>query len=90
VLSLAGKHGCSPAQVILRWGLQKGHIILPKSSNPARVAENAALFGFTLDEGDMAALAANAEAKKMRMVNPPYGGGGRPLFPDAPLDRLPR
>ena len=46
----------TPAQVVLRWGLQHGHAILPKSTHEARIRENADLFGFTLDDAAMTAL----------------------------------
>ena len=47
---------------VLRWALQHEVVVIPKSGNPARITENAALFDFTLDERDMAALdALNAD-----------------------------
>jgi diketogulonate reductase-like aldo/keto reductase len=46
----------TPAQVLLRWGIQHGHVILPKSVTRARIAENAALFDFKLDAAQMATL----------------------------------
>jgi diketogulonate reductase-like aldo/keto reductase len=46
----------TPAQVLLRWGIQHGHVILPKSVTRSRIAENAALFDFTLDAAQMARL----------------------------------
>jgi len=46
----------TPAQVLLRWGLQKGFVILPKSANRARIRENAALFDFALSHAQMARL----------------------------------
>lgn len=44
------------SQVLLRWSLQKGFVPLPKSINPARQAENAALFDWQLSDEDMALL----------------------------------
>ena len=48
--------GRTEAQCLLRWALQKGYAILPKSTTEARIVENADLFGFELSEASMAAL----------------------------------
>ncbi|ACZ32214.1 2,5-didehydrogluconate reductase [Xylanimonas cellulosilytica DSM 15894] len=53
---IASRHGVTPAQVVLRWHLQRGDVVFPKSATPARIAENADLFGFALDDGDLAAI----------------------------------
>lgn len=58
VTGIAAKHGRTPAQVVLRWHLQLGNVIIPKSVTPARVSQNLALFDFELDELDMAGIAA--------------------------------
>ncbi len=50
VRDVARRAGRSVAQVLLRWGLQHGLVVLPKSTKPARIAENGALFDFTLDD----------------------------------------
>ncbi len=54
--TLAQKYGVSEAQVLLRWGIQKGYPVLPKSTNPERLRQNADVFSFNIDDGDMAAL----------------------------------
>ncbi|MBB5214819.1 aldo/keto reductase [Parapusillimonas granuli] len=54
---IAVKHGRSVAQVILRWHVQLGHMVIPKSVTPGRMRENFAVFDFMLDEHDMAAIA---------------------------------
>ena len=54
VLERIGKeHGRSPSQVALRWGVQRGDIVLPKSSTALRQRENLDLFGFELSDADM-------------------------------------
>jgi 2,5-diketo-D-gluconate reductase A len=54
---LAAKHDRTPAQVVLRWHVQLGNIVIPKASSPERLAENLDVFGFELDAADVAALA---------------------------------
>ena len=56
VSAIAQKHGRTNAQVILRWELQHGIRVIPKSATPARILENSDLFGFELDQSDMAAI----------------------------------
>uniref|UniRef100_UPI00333F45BA aldo/keto reductase n=1 Tax=Castellaniella defragrans TaxID=75697 RepID=UPI00333F45BA len=56
--AIAHKHQASPAQVILRWHLQMGHMTIPKSATPTRIQENFNLFNLHLDPDDMAAIAA--------------------------------
>lgn len=54
---VAAKHGKTPAQVMVRWSLQLGNIVLPKSVTPARIQQNIDVFDFVLDDADMAAIA---------------------------------
>jgi len=61
VVELAAASGRSAAQILLRWGVQKGFVILPKSVTPARIAENAALFDFELDSAAVQRLDALEE-----------------------------
>ncbi|KAK5663855.1 hypothetical protein OQA88_59 [Cercophora sp. LCS_1] len=61
---VAEKYGKSPAQVLIRYGLQKGWVVLPKSERAERIEQNADVFGFELDEGDMAVLDALDEDEK--------------------------
>jgi 2,5-diketo-D-gluconate reductase A len=53
---LAGKYGVTEAQLLLRWGIQRGYPVIPKSTNPARIRENADVFSFEIDAADMAEL----------------------------------
>ena len=56
VTELAEAHGRSPAQVVLRWHLQRGTIVFPKSSRIERLRENFALFDFELSTDDVARI----------------------------------
>jgi len=58
ISAVAAQVGRTPAQVVLRWHLQRGDIVFPKSVTPARMAENFALFDFELDDQAMAAITA--------------------------------
>ena len=58
IAGIAEKYGRSPVQVVLRWHLQLGLIVIPKSANPHRIAENAAIFDFALADDDLAAISA--------------------------------
>ena len=58
VLSVAEKHGKTPAQVLLRWGVQTGACIIPKSVKEARLAENLDIFDFELDQEDLQSMQA--------------------------------
>ena len=55
-LYLAKVHGKTPAQVILRWHIQLGNLVIPKSSNPERLAENLDVFDFELSRHELAAI----------------------------------
>jgi 2,5-diketo-D-gluconate reductase A len=58
VVEVAAECGRTPAQVVLRWHVQRGCIVIPKSVVPARMAENLAVFDFELDDRAMARLSA--------------------------------
>ncbi len=58
VRAAASRLGVSPAQVILRWHVELGAVPIPKSGDPARQAENLAVFGFSLTEEEVAAISA--------------------------------
>jgi diketogulonate reductase-like aldo/keto reductase len=72
VAELAHRLGRTPAQVLIRWCLQRGTIVLPKSTHRARIEENAQVFDFSLSETDMAVLdaldttGATGEARERR------------------------
>jgi 2,5-diketo-D-gluconate reductase A len=56
ITGIAERVGRTPAQVVLRWHVQRGSIVFPKSITPARIRENFALFDFSLGEADMRAI----------------------------------
>lgn len=56
IVEIAGKHGVSPAQVVLAWHLTKGIVAIPKSVTPSRIADNFAAANITLDAADIAAI----------------------------------
>lgn len=56
VTDIAAAHGRTPAQVILRWHLQQGRVVIPKSVTPARIAENLDILDFELADDELAAL----------------------------------
>jgi len=58
IVKIAEQLGRTPAQVTLRWHLQRGDVVFPKSTSPERMAENFALFDFELDDADVRAITA--------------------------------
>jgi D-xylose reductase len=56
VKSIAASHACSPAQVLLRWGVQRGTSVVPKTSNVDRLTENLAIFDIELSGDEMTAI----------------------------------
>ncbi|SDZ99041.1 2,5-diketo-D-gluconate reductase A [Mycobacterium sp. 283mftsu] len=57
VTAIAERHGKTPAQVLIRWHIQLGNIVIPKSVNPDRIASNFNVFDFELSEADIASIA---------------------------------
>ena len=62
---IAKKHGKTPAQVIIRWHLDGGHVVIPKSVTPERIRSNFDVFDFKLDADDMSAIAALDRAERL-------------------------
>lgn len=56
LLEIASAHGVTPAQVVLRWHVERGIVVIPKSAHKERIAANLDLFGFTLDEDELARI----------------------------------
>jgi diketogulonate reductase-like aldo/keto reductase len=58
VLEIAGAHSRTPGQVVIRWHLQLGNVVIPKSVTPERIAQNFNVFDFQLSDAEMASIAA--------------------------------
>jgi diketogulonate reductase-like aldo/keto reductase len=56
LVEIAERHGVTAAQVVIRWHLEHEIVVIPKSANPDRIAENADVFGFSLSDDEVAAL----------------------------------
>jgi diketogulonate reductase-like aldo/keto reductase len=56
IVAVAEAHGVTAGQVVLRWHLQLGHVVFPKSVTPARIEQNLDVFGFTLTDDEMARI----------------------------------
>jgi alcohol dehydrogenase (NADP+) len=61
---IAARHGATPAQVLIAWGLARGTAVIPKSVTPARLAENLAATDVTLSDRDMAEIAGLDQARR--------------------------
>ncbi|MFF4549379.1 aldo/keto reductase [Streptomyces sp. NPDC001435] len=65
IVAIAQKHNRTPAQIVLRWHLQLGNIVIPKSVTPSRIKENIDVFDFSLDTEDLAAISALNEDRRL-------------------------
>ncbi len=70
VKTVAHAHGKSPAQVVLRWHLQLGNVVIPKSVTPQRIRENLEVFDFELDDGEMAVLSSLSGGEHAGRIGP--------------------
>ena len=58
IVAIARKHGKTPAQAVLRWHIDSGLIVIPKSVHAARLKQNIGALAFSLDAGDIGRMAA--------------------------------
>src|SRR6201999_198197 len=58
IVEIANRVGKTPAQVVLRWHIQRGDVVFPKSATPERIRENFDIFDFELSDQDQAAITA--------------------------------
>lgn len=74
---LAQKYKKTPAQIILRWGLQRQTIVIPKSTKPDRIKENIDIVGFSLTPEDMESI---KKIDKNKRSNDPQGAWGIDIY----------
>ena len=74
VTGTAEKYGVEPAQVVLRWHLQSGHMVIPKSVTPERIRSNFDVFGFELAADDMAEIDALDRGDRLGPDPATFGG----------------
>jgi diketogulonate reductase-like aldo/keto reductase len=65
IVAIGQKHNRTPAQIVLRWHIQLGNIVIPKSVTPSRIKENIDVFDFSLDDEDLAAISALNEDRRL-------------------------
>jgi 2,5-diketo-D-gluconate reductase A len=83
ITAIAERLGRSPAQVVLRWHIERGNVVFPKSTTPARIQENFELFDFQLEPGDAERIDALDKGDAGRIGAHPDAFAYLP--PDAPL-----
>ncbi|KAH0829740.1 hypothetical protein AYO21_06776 [Fonsecaea monophora] len=67
IVSLAEKYGRTPAQIVLRWGLQKGLVVIPKSDREHRIVENKGIFGWEISKEDVEVIDGLDEGQKANL-----------------------
>ncbi len=77
VARVATRHRRTPAQVVLRWHLQRGDVVIPKASSRARIAENGNLFDFALSDDDLAAISGLDRDERTGSADPNTFDGAR-------------
>ena len=65
IVEIAERHRRTPAQVVIRWHLQLGNVVIPKSVTPERIRENFDVFDFQLSEQEMEAIDALDEGRRI-------------------------
>ena len=80
ITAIAERVGKTPAQVTLRWHIQRGDIVFPKSTTPSRIQENFELFDFELTDDDLTAIGALDQGEEGRIGGPP---GHLALYPSS-------
>lgn len=71
---LADKYGKTPAQIVIRWHLDSGLVVIPKSVTPSRIAENFDVWDFRLDKDELGAIAKLDRGKRLGPDPDQFGG----------------
>jgi 2,5-diketo-D-gluconate reductase A len=74
IATVAQAHGKTPAQVLIRWSIQLGNVVIPRSSNPERIKSNLDVFDFELTDDEMATLNGLDEGTRFRPDPETYTG----------------
>ena len=74
VASVAQAHGKSPAQALIRWSIQLGNVVIPRSASPERINENLDVFDFELTDDEMATLNGLDDGTRFRPNPDTYTG----------------
>ena len=74
IAAVAAAHGKSPAQVLIRWSLQLGNVVIPRSSDPARIAENIDVFDFELTADELETINGLDDGTRFRPNPDTYTG----------------
>ena len=72
--SVAQAHGKTPAQVLIRWSVQLGNIVIPRSSSPERIKENFDVFDFELSDDEMSTINGLNDGTRFRPDPETYTG----------------
>ena len=74
IVSVAEAHGKTPAQVLIRWSIQLGNVVIPRSSSPERVKSNLEVFDFELTDDEMAMIDGLDDGTRFRPNPETYTG----------------
>ena len=74
IASVAQAHGKTPAQALIRWSIQLGNVVIPRSASPERIKENLDVFDFELTDDEMATLNGLDDGTRFRPNPDTYTG----------------
>ena len=80
IASVAKKHETFSANIAIRWSLQRGFVVIPKSTTPERIRSNVNVFGFELTDDEMIEIGMLSKEKTIRAYNPEFRAGGVKVF----------